>query len=448
MSKKFLLLLLLPAIALAVETCNGKGEGGGEDNTPEPYITGITTEYGGKVVAGQPVTLNGLNFSPVVSENKVLYGVGLDAVALRVNEAAEDYVVFNAPDLGKNQLKVRVAVKGKESNSVVLEYTTLPEPPGPGGDDDDNWDGTPTIDFTTMGGTKVTICPGVEWISFHGKWEGQIRNINIVKTTLNEHNKLGMYFNYGTTYPDGYDPKCGEGEDPRDLDKKCIYLDAIAGTNGPMACCQFARVNGEIKHGASTEHSPWVQNCAMTIDGDVVDIVKVASDVAASRLTNDPGGNRNYPYNTLTVGCAGPLLVWGGKVQGYQDGWLDADEDKWLTSTHPRTAFGLSKDCKTVIQVAVDGRWDSSSLGTEKRAIGMSCELLGKLMRGLGCYKAMNFDGGGGTAMWVYGHGNARNIVNRVSENRQDANGKWVWDWNGTRLRPTGNAVYIKSDLK
>ena len=79
----------------------------------------------------------------------------------------------------------------------------------------------------------------------------------------------------------------------------------------------------------------------------------------------------------------------------------------------------------------------------------MSTDLLGKLMRALGCYKAMNFDGGGGTAMWVYGEGNARNIVNRVSENRTDYSGNtWIWDWNGTQLRPTGNAVYIKSDLK
>ena len=437
MNKRLIFLLLLPAIALAVQTCDSKG--GGVDNTPEPYITGITTAYNGKAVIGQPVTLNGLNFSPVASENKVLYGIGLDAVALRVDEASEEHLVFTAPSVDKTQLYIRVAVKGKESNSVVMEYTVPDDHQGSGGgEDEDDWDGTPTIDFTTMGGTKVTVCPGVEWISFHGTWEGQIRNINIVRTTLNEHNKLGMYFNYGTTYPDGYDPNCKEGEDPRDLDKKCIYLDAIAGTNGPMACCQFARVNGVVQHGASTDHSPWIANCAMTIDGDDVDIVKVASDVAAAKLTNDPNGNRNYPYNTLTVGCAGPLLVWNGKVQPYEDGWKEADTDKWLTTTHPRTAFGLSKDGKTVIQVAVDGRWTQSS--STERAVGMSTQLLGKLMRGLGCYKAMNFDGGGGTAMWVYGQGNARNIVNKVCENR--------WDWNGTKLRATGNAVYIKSDLK
>ena len=93
-----------------------------------------------------------------------------------------------------------------------------------------------------------------------------------------------------------------------------------------------------------------------------------------------------------------------------------------------------------MIQVAVDGRWSKSGWPAEQTAIGMSTAVLAKLMKGLGCYKAMNFDGGGGTAMWVYGQGNARNIVNHVCENR--------WNWDGTALRATGCAVYIKSDLK
>ena len=293
--------------------------------------------------------------------------------------------------------------------------------------EDEPWDDTPTLDFTKLGGTTKTIVEGVEWTTFHGTWEGQIRNINIVRSKLNEHNKIGIYFSYyDDSYPAGYPAWDKEaGEDPRDLDKKCIYLDAVVGTNGPMACCQFVRVNGVIKRSAK-EAEAWIANCAFTIDGDAVDIVKVKDNYDAAKLTNK------------NVGCAGPLLVWEGKIQKNSEEWLKADTDKWLTSTHPRTAIGLSKDGKTVVQVAVDGRWTQSS--SAERAIGMSTELLGKLMRGLGCYKAMNFDGGGGTAMWVYGEGNARNIVNRVSENR--------WDWNGTKLRATGNAVYIKSDLK
>ena len=450
MTKKLLLLMLLPSLALAV-SCNDKGGGGGGDIVPEPYIQSISTAYDGKAVAGEPVTLNGLNFSPVASENKVLYGVGLDATALPVQEASEERLVFTAPTVSEKDLQIRVSVKGQESNSVTLRYTTPsgPDDPEDPGDPEAPWDGTPTIDLP--GAVTVKVVEGVEWTTFHGKWEGQIRNINIVRTTLNEHNKLGIYFSFrDASYPEGY-PECNAGEDPRDLDKKCIWLDAVAGTNGPMGCCQFVRVNGELRNQPPSEQDPWIANCALTIDGDAVDIVKVADNNKAFRLTNDPEGRKtsdylNPPYNTLTVGCAGPLLVWNGVVQEAKAEWLAADKDKWLTDTNPRTAIGLSKDGKTVVQVAVDGRWNKSS--SEERAIGMSTDLLAKMMRQLGCYKAMNFDGGGGTAMWVYGHGNARNIVNRVSENRTDEAGNWVWNWNGTRLRPTGAAVYIKSDLK
>ncbi len=416
------LLFLLPVVVGAVSCGSGNG---GSTEWPEPSITGIVTDYEGKVIAGEPVTLTGNNFSAQASENKVLYGVGFESTALMVTEATETSVVFVAPNISDRTLDVRVSTRGKESNSVTLEYTELPKPdPDP---EDPNWSETPTIDLVKLGGQSVTVVPGVEWISFHGVWDGSMRNINVVKTTLNEHNSLGLYFNYGHGYPDGYTPVVGEDEDDRDLDHKCVYLDAVAGTNGPMACCHFVRVDGNIMH-APNDQSPWIVNCALTIDDGVVDIVKVKDNYGAKKLPNQ------------TVGCAGPLLVWKGNIQKDLPEWREADTDKWLTKTHPRTALGLSKDGKTVIQITVDGRWDKTDWPAEQRAIGMSTERLAKLMRGLGCYKAMNFDGGGGTAMWVYGQGNARNIVNRVSENR--------WDWNGTKLRPTGNAVYIKSDLK
>lgn len=400
-------LFLFSVLTIVATSCGGNG-GKENENIPEPYIESISTEYDGKAVAGMPVTLIGLNFSPVASDNKVLYGIGLDAVAVQVNEAAEDRLVFNAPTVSSTQLKIRVSTKGKESNSVVLEYTTAPEPVTPV----EPWSDTPTLDFAKLGGTTKTIVPGVEWTSFHGTWEGQIRNINIVRTTLNEHNSIGIYYNYSE-------------EGKLYLDEKCTFLDAVAGTNGPMACCHFVRVDGVIKR-AANDQDPWIANCALTIDDGVVDIVKVKDNYKAAQLTNQ------------TVGCGGPLLVWEGVIQENSEAWLKADTDKWLTTTHPRTAIGLSSDGKTVVQVAVDGRWTQST--SEERAIGMSTELLAKMMKGLGCYKAMNFDGGGGTAMWVYGEGNSRNIVNRVSENR--------WDWNGTKLRTTGNAVYIKSNLK
>ena len=322
--KKLLLLLILPALAFAVSSCGGSDSG--SDEQPAPHISGITTDYDGKAVAGMPVQINGSNFSPKASDNKVLYGVGLQSTSLEVTEASESRLVFIAPDLSKDALKIRVSTKGKESNSVVLEFTELPK------EEEDPWDDTPTIKLE--GAKTVQICEGVEWTTFHGTWEGKIRNINIVRTTLNEHNSLGIYFNYSHN---GLD----------DLDQKCEYLDAVAGTNGPMACCHFVRVDGVIKH-TPDERQPWVVNSAITIDDGKVNIVKVKDNFDAQKLPNK------------NVGCAGPLLVWEGEVQKITDEWRAADTEEWLTTTHPRTAIGLSKDGKTVIQVAVDGRWSKS----------------------------------------------------------------------------------------
>ena len=190
-----------------------------------------------------------------------------------------------------------------------------------------------------------------------------------------------------------------------------------------MACCHFVRVDGVIKRSAP-ETKPeeyFVYNCALTIDDNVPDIVKVRDNYGAAALKNK------------NVGCAGPLLVYEDKIQTYPEDATAA----FLKTTHPRTAFGITKDQKTVIQVAVDGRWTDSDMN--KRAIGMETPLLAKLMKGLGCYKALNFDGGGGTAMWIYGQG-VNGIVNHPCDSPKD--------WDNPTLRTSGNAIYIYSDLK
>lgn len=389
--KKIILSLLLPVLAIAMVSCDQ------ENVASEPQITGIKTDYpGNKVVAGKPVTIDGLNFSPQASENKVLYGEGIETISLRVFKASETQIVFTAPDIEENTLSIRVAVNGMESNSVVLEYDNLLA-------DED----AVSVSALLKNATTTTIVEGVEWTTFHGVWEGQMRLINIVKTTLNENNSLGIYFDFYSS------------DVPRELDYKCELMDAVVGTNGSMGCCHFVRVDGEVKRGA-TEGDPVVENAALVIDNGVVDIVRVQSNYEAAKLDKQ------------TVGVGGPMLVYDGQIQRY-----DVDmTNKFLYTTHPRTAFGISKDLKTVYQVTVDGRWTSDNAA--KRAIGMETWVLGKLMKGLGCYKALNFDGGGGTAMWVYGQGRG-GIVNRPSDSPS---------WDELYLRPTGSAIYVRSKLK
>lgn len=326
--------------------------------------------------------------------------------------------------------KTRYAYHGKHlpSGTTVTpddEYGWIASPaisgiPNPVEDDPEaaGWSDTPTIDLASLGGTytQTTLSDGVEYIRFHGQWEGQWREIHVIKTTLNEHNSLNIFYDYST-------------EGRLYLNEKCEYVGAIAGTNGPMACCQYVRVDDVDKHGA-TSADYYTANCALTIDDREVNIVKVASNYAAATLPN------------RTIGVGGPLLVWKGNIQTYEE---ESTED-FLATTHPRTAIGLSKDGKTVIQVAVDGRWDYTS--NAKKAVGMPTPTLSKFMKGLGCYKAMNFDGGGGTQMWVTGMGDKHNIVNHPhNEWPTYGCGSELYYWiknNEVARRTTGNAVYIK----
>jgi hypothetical protein len=392
--KMLMSLLSLTLFTFFVFSCNSSDA---SLSVPEPEITGVVTDYDGKLVSEKPVTIVGRNFGMNPSDVKLLCGVGLAAVSVKADQCTETRLVFTAPKYETgHKLVVRVSVKGVESNSLTLEYdNTLSGDPIP----------TPEIDEIMKNATITTIREGVEWISFHGKWEGETRSINIVKTKLNEHNKLGIYYEYKSE-PDGYN-----------VDDKCEYLDALVGTNGPMACCHFVRVDGEVKRVAN-DQDPWITNCALTIDNNVPDIVKVKTNYESAALPNQ------------NVGTGGPLLVYEGEIQKYPK-WAS---EAFLKTTHPRTAFGISKDRKTVFHVAVDGRWTSSDIS--KRAIGMPTDLLAKLMLGLGCYKAMNFDGGGGTAMWIYEHG----IVNHPCDSPMN--------WDNPTLRPSGNTIYIKSDLK
>jgi hypothetical protein len=420
--KKVLLLLLLPVFALFANSCAPEDDGAGD--VPAPYISGVTTEFDGKAVSGKPVTINGLNFSPKASENQVLYGIGLNAISLRVTASSETHVVFTAPEISGDQLKIRVSTNGKESNSYLLEF-------------DHSWGKDETVepeedvvDLSAMmeKATVVKVRDGIEWIQFAGVWEGQTRNINIVKTTLNEHNKVGIYYDYKSV-DDGYN-----------INDKCEYLDAIVGTNGPMACCHYVRVDGVTKRGANGQ-DPWIVNAALTIHNGVPDIIEIKDNFEAAGLKN-----------VDNVGVGGPMLVYNGKICEELDSFKKdilpvwQKHENWnggafINTTHPRTAFGISKDQKTVYHVVVDGRWS--------KAVGMQTRVLAKLMRGLGCYKAVNFDGGGGTAMYIYGHGLydpeiLTGIVNHPCD-PQDDNKRY---WNNPRLRPCGNAVYIKSDLK
>lgn len=87
----------------------------------------------------------------------------------------------------------------------------------------------------------------------------------------------------------------------------------------------------------------------------------------------------------------GPYLLKNGEI------FVDTSSQKLnaITGKNPRTAVGYTKE-NTMIIVTVDGRKEGSS--------GVTLEELAKIMSDLGCYEAINLDGGSSTVMYVKGN--------------------------------------------
>jgi hypothetical protein len=98
-----------------------------------------------------------------------------------------------------------------------------------------------------------------------------------------------------------------------------------------------------------------------------------------------------------------PALLIGGWPRILRDGENVAGEAATMEGTlsrnaemvHPRTAIGFSRDSATLLLLTVDGRSENSG--------GVTLVDLARIMRQLGAWQAMNFDGGGSTTMVVDG---------------------------------------------
>jgi exopolysaccharide biosynthesis protein len=121
---------------------------------------------------------------------------------------------------------------------------------------------------------------------------------------------------------------------------------------------------------------------------------------------------------------ATPLMLIGGWPRILRDGAIVAGESATEEGTlsrnaearHPRTAIGFSRDSSTLFLLTVDGRSENSG--------GMTLVELAGLMRELGAWDALNFDGGGSTTMVVDGA-----VVNQPSDKEGE--------------RAVGNAVLV-----
>ncbi|MDE7153911.1 MAG: phosphodiester glycosidase family protein [Muribaculaceae bacterium] len=98
-----------------------------------------------------------------------------------------------------------------------------------------------------------------------------------------------------------------------------------------------------------------------------------------------------------------PMIVSGGQVLDTQ-GALDH-----LTSLNPRTAIGYDATGTKLVMLVVDGRSSAS--------VGVISRQLADMMIQLGCTEAMNFDGGGSSALYIKELG----VRNNPSDGRERA---------------------------
>ena len=134
--------------------------------------------------------------------------------------------------------------------------------------------------------------------------------------------------------------------------------------------------------------------------------VLVASKGARAPLERVARGTRarlsikpiDWPAITTALG-GGPRLVRDGQIYVTNEGF----RSDVLNGTGPRTAFGIDKAGRYIILVA-DGRQGYYSTG-------LTLQELAATMQKLGAVDAMNFDGGGSTALVVKGK-----VINRPSD--------------------------------
>lgn len=94
--------------------------------------------------------------------------------------------------------------------------------------------------------------------------------------------------------------------------------------------------------------------------------------------------------NVNHIISGGPYLVRDNEV------YVDMTEQKLgaIGGRNPRSAIGYTAD-NNLVMVVVDGR--------ENDSVGMTLFELANFMKSIGCYNAMNLDGGGSTVMYVDG---------------------------------------------
>ena len=135
-------------------------------------------------------------------------------------------------------------------------------------------------------------------------------------------------------------------------------------------------------------------------------------------------------------------MALGGGAMLVSEGKVITNFSHVVSGYNPRSAIGMSSDGKTLYLVAVDGRQSQSR--------GMTMSELANLMKEIGCYNAVNLDGGGSTNMVASTVWNKElSTANSPTENRKVINAIGISYDSGNNppdsiiLKPDKNTVFI-----
>ncbi len=156
-----------------------------------------------------------------------------------------------------------------------------------------------------------------------------------------------------------------------------------------------------------------VISCGKDYKNDFIDGLKAGDEIKLKIILSLPAFDNIKPDITDVI---------GGDVRILKEGVVTTEAIRWINtpgSQYPRSLVGYSQDRNKLVFAAVDG---GTTIST-----GVSYFEGADLMAALGCYDALDFDGGGSTALYLSHIG----IANKPRDGQE---------------RAVGNALYIAMD--
>ncbi len=242
----------------------------------------------------------------------------------------------------------------------------------------------------------------------------------------------------------------GESHEVRHLNKHTSYYgDILLYTpeiNGGMSPAPGGDVvEVVVSNGKVVEFRRNLPSTEIPKDGCVL----VVSEGSNMFLANNfaVGDNIKIEY-FISPSLENAEAAFGGGAMLVENGKKPAEYSHVISGYHPRSAIGIDQSGQTLYLVAVNGRQEKSR--------GMSMSELSDLMLSLGCYNAVNLDGGGSTNMqastiWdenIHTENSPtenRKVINAVGliySNKSDAIPK------GISLKPEKDVIFIDDSVK